>query len=158
MLRIVEDTVRSITPHILGVDAVEELPQADPEDSVEFVSEWLKVGIPEFRILTNIAFLTLNLYSLVRKGRPFPSLDHGTQAELFERLYKRKGMLSYQFLYFLAVPAMGSYCSRIDVQKLLGFDIEGLKEESEKRLVTRDGSSLPPKGSAEESSSAGGAR
>ena len=158
MLRIVEDTVRSITPHILGVGAVEGLPTADPEDSVEFLSGWLEKGIPEFRILTNIAFLTLNLYSLVKKGRTFPRLDHGTQAEFLERLYEGKGTLAFLFLYFLSSPALGSYYSRIDVQRLLGFDIEGLKEESERRLVTREGGSLPPRDSAAESTSGEGER
>jgi hypothetical protein len=158
VLRIVEDTVRSITPHILGVGEVDELPEADPEDSVEFVSRWLEAGIPEFRIINNIAFLTLNLYSMVKKGRPFPRLDHGTQAELLERLYAEKGTLAFLFLYFLSSPALGSYYSRIDVQKLLGFDIEGLKEESERRLVTRDGGPLPPRESAAESTSGEGER
>jgi hypothetical protein len=156
VLRIVEETVRSITPHVLGTDAVEEFPEADPQASVEFFSEWLGKGIPEFRIITNIAFLALNAYSLARKGRLFPRLDRGTQANLLERLYKAKGILANQFLYFLASPAVSSYYSRIDVQKLLGFDIDGLKEESERRLVTRDGGPLPPRDSAVESSSGEG--
>ena len=158
MLRIVEDTVRSITPHILGVGAVEELPEADPQASVDFMNGWLEKGIPEFRILTNIAFLTLNLYSLIKKGRLFPRLDQGAQAELMENLYEAKGMLAYQLLYFISSPAMSSYYSRIDVQKLLGFDIAALKEESERRLVTRDGGPLPPRDSAAESSSGEGER
>jgi hypothetical protein len=153
VLRIVEDTVRSITPHILGVGAVEELPEADPQASVDFMNGWLEKGIPEFRILTNIAFLTLNLYSLIKKGRLFPRLDQGAQAELMENLYEAKGMLAYQLLYFISNPVVSSYYSRIDVQKLLGFDIAALKEESERRLVTREGGPLPPRDSAAESTS-----
>ena len=151
MLRIVKDTVRSITPHVLGVDAVEEFPEADPQASVDFMNGWLEKGIPEFRIVTNIAFLGLNLYSFIRKGRLFPRLDNSKQAELLERLYNAKGGLAHQFLYFLANPAVSSYYSRIDVQRLLGFDIDSLKEESERRLVTREGGPLPPRDTAAES-------
>ena len=153
MLRIVEDTVRSITPHILGVGAVDELPEADPQASVDFMSGWLEKGIPEFLIVTNMAFLALNLYSLIKKGRLFPRLDQGAQAELLENIYEAKGMLAYQLLYFISNPAVSSYYSRIDVQKLLGFDIAALKEESERRLVTREGGPLPPRDSAAESTS-----
>ncbi|MBK5093986.1 MAG: hypothetical protein JJE48_10800 [Actinobacteria bacterium] len=151
MLRIVEETVRSITPHVLGVDAVEELPEADPQASVDFLSGWLEKGIPEFQIVTNTAFLALNLYSFIKKGRLFPQLDNSKQAELLERLYDAKGVLAHQFLYFLANPAVSSYYSRIDVQKMLGFDIDTLKEESERRLVTREGGPLPPRDTAAES-------
>jgi len=158
VLRIVEETVRSITPHVLGLDVVEELPDADPQASVDFLSEWLEQGISEFRILTNTAFLTLNLYSLIKKGRLFPQLDHSAQAELLERLYRAKGMLAYEFLYILSNPAVSSYYSRTDVQKLLGFDIAALKEESERRLVTRDSGPLPPRDTTTESSSGEGAK
>jgi len=158
VLRIVEDTVRSITPHILGVGEVDELPDADPQASVDFMVEWLEKGIPEFLLVTDIAFLAINLYSLIKKGRLFPRLDQGAQAELLENLYEAKGMLSYQLLYFIATPVVSSYYSRIDVQKLLGFDIAALKEESERRLVTRDGGSLPPRDSATESTPGEGER
>jgi len=158
VLRIVEDTVRSITPHILGVGAVDELPEADPQASVDFMSGWLEKGIPEFLIVTNMAFLALNLYSLIKKGRLFPRLDQGAQAELLENIYEAKGMLAYQLLYFISNPAVSSYYSRIDVQKLLGFDIAALKEESERRLVTRDGGPLPPRDSAAESTPGEGER
>lgn len=150
MLQIVEETVRAITPHVLGVDAVGELPGADLQASVDFLADWHEKGIPEFRVVSNLAFLTLNLYSLVRKGRLFPRLDYGSQAALLERLYRAKGALAYQFLYFLATPAVSAYYSRVDVQGLLGFDIQALKEESERRLVTRDGGPLPPRGAAPE--------
>ena len=158
MLRIVEETVKAITPHILGVDAVEEFPEADPQASVDFLSGWFEKGIPEFRILTNIAFLVLNLYSLFRKRRLFPQLDQSAQAELLKSLYKAKGILAYELVYLLSNPAVSYYYSRIDVQKILGFDIDGLKEESERRLVTRDGGPLPPRNSAAESSSSEGER
>src|SRR5450756_2031313 len=69
MLQIVEETVRAITPHVLGVDAVGELPGADLQASVDFLADWHEKGIPEFRVVSNLAFLTLNLYSLVRKAR-----------------------------------------------------------------------------------------
>lgn len=148
MLRIVEDTVRAITPHVLGVDAVKEMPEADPQASVDFLNDWLEKGISEYRIMTSVAFLALNAYSLLRKGRLFPGLDHDAQADLLERLYKAKGIIAYQFLYLLANPAVSSYYSRMDVQRLLGFDIAALKEESNKRLVTREGGPLPPKSPA----------
>jgi len=91
MLQIVDETVRAITPHVLGVDAVGELPGPDLQASVDFLADWHQKGIPEFRVVSNLAFLTLNLYSLARKGRLFPRLDYSSQAALLERLYRARG-------------------------------------------------------------------
>jgi len=148
VLRIVEETVEAITPHVLGCDAFEELPDPDPRASVEFLNRWTDRGIPEFRAVATLAFLALNVYSFLRTGRLFPRLDPDSQAHLLVRLYRAKGMLAYQFLYFLSTPAVNAYYSRIDVQLLLGFDVAALKEESERRLVTRDGGPLPPRDAA----------
>jgi hypothetical protein len=148
MLRIVEETVRAVTPHVLGVEAVEELPDADPQASVDFLRDWIEAGIPEFGALTTFAFLALNAYSLVREGRLFPSLGFDSQARLMKRLHRAKGALAYQFLYFLGSPAVSAYYSRVDVQVRLGFDIPALKEESERRIVTRSGGPLPPRDAA----------
>ena len=148
MLRIVEETVEAITPHVLGCDYFEELPDPDPRASAEFLERWTDRGIPEFGAVSTLAFLALNAYSFLRTGRLFPRLDRDSQARLLERLYRAKGMLAYQFLYFLSTPAVNAYYSRIDVQLLLGFDIAALKEESERRLVTRDGGPLPPRDAA----------
>jgi hypothetical protein len=145
MLRIVRETVMAVTPHVLGVEAVDGLPSADPRASVDFLEDWLDKGIPEFRVISTAAFLALSLYSIIKRGHTFPRLDHSRQAELLERLYRAKGMLAYQFLYFLATPAVNAYYSRVDVQKVLGFDIPALKQEAEMRLVTRDGGPLQPR-------------
>jgi NAD-dependent DNA ligase len=152
VLGIVEETIRAITPHVLGLDAVEELPEADPQATVDYINDWFEKGIPEYRLLTNFAFLQLNLYSLIRKGRLFPRLDYQSQARLMESLAKAKGVLVNEFLYLIGIPAVNSYYSRVDVQKLLGFDIVALKEESELRSVTRNGGPLPPKDAPAEAS------
>ena len=148
LLRIVEETVKAVTPHVLGIGAVEEFPDADPQASVDFLGDWHEKGIPEFRVVSTIAFLLLNLCSLVVKARLFPRLDYDSQAALFGRLCESKNRLADRFLYFLAMPAVSAYYARIDVQALLGFDIPALKEESERRLVTRDGGPLPPRDAA----------
>jgi hypothetical protein len=146
MLRIVEETARAVTPHILGVEGVEGMPAPDPEATVAFLDEWLQKSIPEYGLLNNAVFLVFNLYSLVRKGHTFPRLKQGAQADLMEGLYKMKGLIPYEFLLLLSTPAVTSYYTRIDVQELLGFDIIALREEAKNREVTRDGGPLPPKG------------
>jgi hypothetical protein len=145
LLRIVEETVRAVTPHVLGVDAFDDLPEADPQGSVDFLAGWLEKGIPEFGIISAAAFLALNLYSLFMKGRLFPRLDYPSQSRLLDRLFRAKGIIPYQLSYFLASPAVSAYYSRVDVQQVLGFDIPALKEESERRVVTRTGAPLPPR-------------
>lgn len=156
MLRIVEETVKAVTPHILGIEAVEGMPEPDPRASVDFMNEWLAKSIPEFGILNTIVFLALNLYSLVRKWHTFPRLEHGTQADLMEGLYKAKGIVPLEFLTLLASPAITSYYSRVDVQELLGFDVTALREEARQREVTRDGGPLPPRDTAAGSENATG--
>jgi len=148
MLRIVEETVRSVTPHVLGVEGIEGMPQPDPEEAVAFLDEWLDRSIPEYGILNTVVFVALNLYSLVRKGRTFPRLDYGAQARLMEGLFKAKGVVAQEFQLLLATPSVTSYYCRVDVQEALGFDITGLREEAKQREVTRDGGPLPPKGEA----------
>jgi len=145
MLRIVEESIRAVTPHVLGVDAEMELPEADPQQSVDFMREWTDVGIPEFGAVTSLAFLLLNVYSLVRKRRMFHRLDREAQAELMHRLFRAKGVPMFALLYFIANPAVSAYYSRVDVQVALGFDIPALIEESRSRLVTRDGPPPPPR-------------
>jgi hypothetical protein len=155
VLRIVEETLKAVTPHILGVDPVDEFPSADPQASVDFLNDWFEMGIPEFRTATISCFLALNLYSLLRKGHLFPQLDSSVQAELLESLYGARGLPAYAFFYLLETPVLSAYYSRADVQRRLGFDVVALKEESEQRQVTRSGE-LPPKDGADDKSSAEG--
>ena len=144
MLRIVEDTLRAITPHVIGAEAVEDLPEADPQASVDFLKEWVEMGMREFGSVATLMFLCLNLYALLRKGHLYPRLDADAQADVMQSLFKVRGLVGYAFFYLLATPVVSAYYSRADVQKVLGFDIEALKEESDKRQVSRTGE-LPPK-------------
>jgi hypothetical protein len=156
MLRIIEETVRAVTPHVLGVEGVEGMPEPNPEDAVAFLDEWLQKSVPEYGLLNNAVFLAFNLYSLVRKGHTFPRLEAKVQADLMESLYRMKGLIPFEFLLLLSTPSVTSYYTRIDVQELLGFDITGLREEARKREVTRDGGPLPPKETATGSENAPG--
>lgn len=156
MLRIVEDTLRAITPHVISAEAVEDLPEADPQASVDFLNEWFEMGIPEFKSVATIMFLCLNLYALLRKGHLYPRLDADAQAYVMRSLFKVGGLVGYAFFYLLATPVVSAYYARTDVQKVLGFDIEALKEESEKRQVSRTGE-LPPKEAAPGASTGKGA-
>lgn len=148
MLRIVEETVKAVTPLMLGVETVEGMPAPDPGDTIAFLNDWLEKSIPEFGTLNTVVYLALNLYSLVRKGHTFPRLEYGKQADLMEELYKAKGVIALEFMMLLATPAVTSYYSRVDVQELLGFDITALREEAKQREVTRDGGPLPPRDAA----------
>jgi hypothetical protein len=147
LLRLVEETLRAITPHVISAEAVEDLPEADPQSSVDFLNEWVEMGIPEFRSVATLMFFCLNLYALLRKGHLYPRLNDEAQAAVMESLFSVGGLVGYVFFYLLATPVVSAYYSRADVQKVLGFDIEALKEESEKRLVSRNGD-LPPKEAA----------
>ncbi len=148
MLGIVEETIKAATPHVLGLDAVDELPEADPQASVEFTALFCEIGIPEFRWATIVSFLLLNLYSLIKKGHTFPSLDYSTQSELMERIFAQTNRVAIIFSSLISLPIVNAYYSRLDIKKLLGFDIVAMKEESELRRVTRDGGPLPPKDEA----------
>jgi len=149
VLRIIEDTVRAMTPHVLGTNTFPDLPVPDPEASVELLRDWLEKGIPEFGTVTTAALLALNLYSLVNNGRTLPDCNFRAQASLLERLFKRKGSLTYGFFYIVSMPIVGAYYARDDVQKTLGFDVVALKEEAERRVVSRT-ASLPKNEPGEE--------
>ncbi len=138
-MRIVEESVRAVTPHVLGTGAIEDLPEAVPRDSTDLLSDWFESSIPEFQAATTLAFLSLNLYCLMRKGRTFPRLDHGAQAAVMGRVFGMKSAIAFLFVYLLSTPAVTAYYSREDVQAVLGFDIAALKEEAGKRVVTRRG-------------------
>lgn len=139
MLRVVEKSVRAITPHVLGTGAIEGFPEAVPRDSTDLLDDWFESSIPEFQALTTLAFLALNLYCLIWKGRTFPRLDHVAQAGITDRVFGMKSVIAFPFVYLLSTPAVTAYYSREDVQAVLGFDIGALKEEAAKRVVTRRG-------------------
>lgn len=143
MLRVVEKSVLAITPHVVGSSFVAEFPEPDPQESLDFLHQSVEAGMPEFSVLTSIAFLALNLFSLVTRRRLFPALSFGDQAAVVNRLFRSGGLVSYPLVYFLSFPAVSAYYSRVDVNVLLGFDIPALKEESEKRSVARNGPPLP---------------
>lgn len=145
MLRIVEESLKAVTPHLLGAGAVDWLPDPDPQESVDFLADWLESGISEFRVLTTLAFLTLNLCSLATERHLFPNLGPEARERLIERLFKRRGLLSFLFAYLLGSPAISAYYSRVDVQVKLGFDIPALREEAKLRGVTRGEEALPDK-------------
>lgn len=145
MRRIVKETLRAVTPHVIPAEPGDGWPEADPAEAVEFLDEWFEKGIPEFSTLTTAAFCLLNVCSLVFAGRTFPRLGFDRQAVLMRRLYRLKGPLAFLFLYFLTAPVVNSYFSRVDVQVKLGFDIPSLLEESRLRRVTRGNTALPGK-------------
>ncbi len=149
MRRLVEETVRSITPHVIPVEADEDWPAADPEESVRFLDDWTARGIPEFSALTAVVFYAFNLYALLATGRTFPRLGFEEQARLMDRLYRMKGPLAFLFLYFLTGPTKNAYFSRVDVQVLLGFDVPSLLEEARLRRVSRSGAALPERQKAQ---------
>jgi hypothetical protein len=138
-----------MTIHVLGTNTFPDLPVPDPEASVELLREWLEKGIPEFGAVTTAALLALNLYSLANNGRTLPDCNFRAQASLLERLFKRKGSIMYGFFYIVSMPIVGAYYARDDVQKTLGFDVVALKEEAERRVVSRT-ASLPKKEPGEE--------
>ncbi len=150
MLRIVEESVKAVTPHLLGTGAVDWLPDADPQDSLDFLRDWSRSGIDEFTLVTTVAFLALNAYSLLKTGRLFPSLGFEDREHLMKGLFRLKGALGFLLGYFLGSPAINAYYSRVDVQVALGFDIPALKEEAERRQVTRGGEPLGPRESDDE--------
>jgi hypothetical protein len=139
----IEQTLRSLTPHVIGVDPTLGLPQPNPADSVAFMYEWFEKGIPEYRLLTSAALFLLNLYSLLGTGRGFSRLGYRKQAELLEPLLKSRGLIPFLALFALSSPAVNAYYSRTDVQKALGFDVEALKAEANLRAVTRSSEPLP---------------
>jgi len=149
MLKIIEKSIEAVTPHVLGLEAVGNFPEADCRDSIAFQEELFETGVLEFRAATMFAFLALNLFSLLKKGRTFPRLEASAQSEIIERVFSSGSKKILGVAQLLSLAAATAYYSREDVQKLLGFDVAALKEETELRHVSRYGKPLPPKGSDE---------
>lgn len=139
--RLVDETVKELTPYILGIEGREGLPRPDPDDTLEFTRTLRSRIFPEIHILGKSVYLLFNLYALFRTGRLFPYLDRDGQSALLEGLFNSGNRLVLSLLNLLTFPFFAAYYSRPDVQKLLGFDIVALKEESRLREVSRERSS-----------------
>lgn len=145
MSRIVDETIEALTPHVLGVDELEGFPPAKPADTLDFTRSLREKIFPELRLFGTLLYLVFNLYSMLVKGHTFPRLGYQEQSELVEPVLSSRNKIIAIVVRLLSYPYFSAYYSRPDVQKMLGFDIVALKEESKLRSVSREGGPLPPK-------------
>ncbi len=127
--------LRAIIP--LYVRPEGHLPPADIESVIGFIDEYMKKGLPEFRPLYCAALLALFGLCRLRKGRSLASLDEEEAVSFVESLYSSRLAAVRAVPLLLGLPIYMAHYSRDDIQPLLGFHPEDLREEAAKRKVER---------------------
>jgi hypothetical protein len=135
LIPFIEKRLRTLVP--VFIQPVEGLPPVDPDQVVSFVDEYLGTGMPEFRPLYYTFILVLDGLCLLRRGRPLARLAPGQTVDFLESVYASRlsGLRAVPSL--LGMPIFMAHYERDDIQPLLGFDTEGLRQEAAQRGVER---------------------
>ena len=122
----------------------EGLPDIEPEEQIDFIEEFFRVGAPELTPLFFVCNLALRSLALFMKRKLFSRLTLEEKQDLVNRISANRSPLLRGITYMLGLPIFMSYYRREEVSVPLGFDAKALKEEAVLRTVTRD-RDLPPK-------------
>lgn len=119
------------------IQPVEGLPPVDPDQVVSFVDEYLGTGLPEFRPLYYFFILALDGLCRMRRGKPLSRLTPGQAVDFLESVYTSRlaGLRAIPSL--LGMPIFMAHYERDDIQPLLGFDVDALRQEAAQRGVER---------------------
>jgi hypothetical protein len=119
------------------IQPVEGLPPVDPDQVVSFVDEYLGTGLPEFRPLYYFFILVLDGLCRLHRGRSLACLTPDQAVDFLESVYTSHlaGLRAIPSL--LGMPIFMAYYERDDIQPLLGFDAESLRQEAAQRGVER---------------------
>ncbi len=136
MLNMARNALSKIIPAMVGYE--EELSPQEMEEVIGEIDLFLSAGAPEFKFLYYGVLGITDLLPLVVKGKTLHSLDREEIARFLNRLYASRSALLRGLAILLGAPIQLSYYNREEESRRLGFDRRELKQEAEKRVVTRD--------------------
>ncbi len=135
MRAFIEKRLLGIAP--LFIRPAGDLPPPDAGEIVAFLDEYLGKGLPEFRALYYLMAFSLYGICLLRKGRPLAKLQEEEAVDFIESLYSSRFAALRAVPLLLGLPLYMAHYSRDDIQPLLGFPAQELREEAAKREVRR---------------------
>ncbi len=136
MLNMARNALMKIVPAMVGCE--EELSPQELEEIIGEIELFLSAGAPEFRFIYYGVLVLADLLPLAVKGKTLHSLEKEEMADFLNRLYASRSALLRGLAILLGAPIQISFYNREEESRRLGFDRRELKEEAEKRVVTRD--------------------
>lgn len=113
------------------------LPPPDPDGVVAFLDEYLGKGLPELRPLYYFMILALHGICVLLKGRSLARLGEEEALDFIETLYSSRLAALRAVPLLIGLPLYMAHYSRDDIQPLLGFPVQELREEAARREVKR---------------------
>ncbi len=138
MIPFVEKRLRAMVP--VFIQPVEGLPPVDPGQVVSFVDEYLGAGLPEIRPVYYALILALDGLCLLRRGRSLARLARlapDRASGFLESVYDSRLAALRAVPSLLGMPIYMAHYGRDDIQPLLGFDVDALRQEAAQREVAR---------------------
>lgn len=126
-----------IAPALVGRS--EELPDVDPETAADGAAEMICGGPLEVLFTVISGIITLNVISLLTRGRFLRSLDPDAQADVLARAFNSRLFLVRGAGVIVGLPLKVAYYNGDDVCSELGYDRCLLVEDALKHQVTRGG-------------------
>lgn len=117
----------------------DDLPEIDPAAAADGASEMICGGPLEVLLTVISSIITLNLVSLLTKGRLLKSLEPDAQADLLVRAFNSRLFLLRGACVIVGLPLKVAYYNGDDVCRELGYDRSLLIEDALKHQVTRGG-------------------
>lgn len=136
MLQIVRKTLKELIPTLIARE--DGLPGEVLEELVEQIDDYLGAGGVEFRAMYYLALVALVILPLLKKGKTILSLDPLEREEFLNGLYRSPHTPMRGLPTIINAPLQMIYYNREEESRRLGFDARALKEEAEKRMVTRE--------------------
>lgn len=119
------------------VNPTEGMPPPDPDQIVAFSREFFFEGTPAFSILYLLAVIALQALCRILRRESIYSLSSEEAEEFLQSLANSRLSALGTLPTLLGMPFFLAHYNRDDVQKLLGFDLDPLREEAAKREVGR---------------------
>lgn len=126
-----------IAPALVGRS--DGLPEIDPAGAADGASELICGGPFEVFLTVAWGIITINLLSLLTKGRFLKSLEPDAQADVLARAFNSRLFLLRGAGVIVGLPVKVAYYNGDDVCRELGYDRCLLVEDALKHQVTRGG-------------------
>jgi len=135
MKRYILERLRRLVPFF--IETPEGSPPPDPDQVVAFSEEFFFSGTPALRVVFFLLLLILQGLCLLTRGKSLYSLPREKAEDFIQSLSSSRIAAISAIPMLLGMPIFMAHYDRDDVQLILGFDVEALREEAAKREVTR---------------------
>ena len=135
MKRYILDRLRRLVP--IFVETPEGSPPPDPDQVMAFSEEFFFSGTPALRVVFVLLLLILQGFCLLMRRKSIYSLPRQEAEDFVQSLSSSRIAAISAIPMLLRMPILMAHYDRDDVQLVLGFDVETLREEAAQREVTR---------------------